>query len=130
MSEFDPLAVLAATVVAFFLSSTYYAIFGERLAEVSDAAARGERPPPWKLGVELIRSLTVAAVVAGLAARGDVDDWTGGLVLGLVLWIGFPFVLWLGAIIWENAPRTLAVIHGGDWLAKLLVVAVIVSVWQ
>ena len=75
MSEFDPLAVLAATVVAFFLSSTYYAIFGERLAEVSDAAARGERPPPWKLGVELIRSLTVAAVVAGLAAG---VTWTTG----------------------------------------------------
>ena len=72
----------------------------------------------------------MAAVVACLAAQGDIDDWTGGLLLGLALWIGFPFVLWVGAMIWENTPRTLAIIHAGDWLAKLLVVAVIVSIWQ
>ena len=130
MPEVDPLAVLAATVAAFVLSSTYYVVFGERLAEVSDAAARGEQPPPWKLAVEVVRSLIVAAVVAGLAAQGEIDDWTGGLLLGLALWIGFPFVLWVGAMIWENTPRTLAIIHAGDWLAKLLVVAVIVSIWQ
>ena len=130
MPEVDPLAVLAATVAAFVLSSTYYVVFGERLAEVSDAAARGEQPPPWKLAVEVARSLIVAAVVAGLAAQGEIDDWTGGLLLGLALWIGFPFVLWVGAMIWENTPRTLAIIHAGDWLAKLLVVAVIVSIWH
>jgi hypothetical protein len=33
-------------------------------------------------------------------------------------------------MIWENAPWRLAAIHAGDWLAKLLVVAVIVSSWQ
>ena len=40
MPEVDPFAVLAATLAAFVLSSTYYVVFGERLAEVSDAAAR------------------------------------------------------------------------------------------
>jgi hypothetical protein len=29
-----------------------------------------------------------------------------------------------------DAPWKLAALHGGDWLAKLLVVALIVSVWQ
>jgi hypothetical protein len=33
-------------------------------------------------------------------------------------------------LIHENVPWRPAVIHAGDWLAKLLVVAVIVSVWQ
>jgi hypothetical protein len=33
-------------------------------------------------------------------------------------------------MIWENTPGKLAAIHAGDWLVKLLVVAVIVSVWQ
>jgi peptidoglycan/LPS O-acetylase OafA/YrhL len=75
------------------------------LAAVSDAAAAGEQPPPWKLAVELLRSLVVAAVVAGLAAQGEIDDWTGGLVLGLALWIGFPVVLWTGAMIWERTSR-------------------------
>ncbi len=130
MPEIAILSVAAATVAAFVLSSTYYAVFAADLAEVSDAAASGEQPPPWKLGVEVLRSLTLSVVVAGLASQGGIDDWTGGLLLGLALWIGFPLVLWTGAMIWENTPPRLAALHGGDWLAKLLVVAVIVSVWQ
>jgi hypothetical protein len=56
-------------------------------------------------------------------------EWTGGLLLGLALWIGFPFVLWTGAIIHESAPWRLAAIRADDWLVKLVVVAVIVNVW-
>lgn len=130
MPDVNLLAVLGATIAAFALSSTYYAVFGEQLAKVSDAARDGDQPPPWKLGVEVFRSLTVAAVVAGLAAQAEVDTWNDGLLLGLALWIGFPLVLWTGAVIWENTPCKLAALHAGDWLAKLLVVALIVSVWH
>src|SRR5918999_3263835 len=127
MPEVDVAAVLVATLAAFLLGFAYYTAFGEHLAAVSDAAARAEQPPPWKLAVELLRCLLVAAVVAGLAAQGEIETWAGGLCLGLALWLGFPLVLWIGAVVWENAPRRLAVIHAGDWLAKLLAVAVIVS---
>ncbi|MGH2969265.1 MAG: DUF1761 domain-containing protein [Solirubrobacteraceae bacterium] len=130
MPDVNVLAVLVATIAAFVSGATYYAMFGRQLAEVSDAAAAGEQPPPWKLAVELVRCLIIAAVVAGLASRGAIEEWTGGLLLGLALWIGFPLVLWMGAMIHENTPWKLAVIHAGDWLAKLLVVGVIVSVWQ
>jgi hypothetical protein len=130
MPDVEPVAVLAATVAAFVLSSTYYTLFAAPLASVSEAAARGGQPPPWKIGVELLRSLILTTVVAGLAAHGEIDTWAGGLCLGLALWVGFPLVLWSGAMLWENTPAKLAAIHGGDWLAKLLVVAVVVSVWQ
>jgi hypothetical protein len=130
MPDVAPLAVLVATVVAVVSGAVYYAVLGGRLAEVSQAAAGGERPPAWKLGVEVLRCLILAAVVAGLASQGDVDEWVGGLLLGVVLWVGFPFVLWVGAMIHENTPWKLAAIHGGDWLVKLPVVGLIVSVWQ
>ena len=39
-------------------------------------------------------------------------------------------VLWTGAMIHEDAPLKLAVIHAGDWLVKVPVVAAIVTVWQ
>jgi len=124
MPDVNLLAVLAATVAAFICGGAYYAVFGAQLAAVS------EPMPAWKLAVELLRCLILAAVVAGLASQGEIDAWTGGLVLGLALWLGFPFVLWVGAVIHENTPVRLAAIHGGDWLAKLLLVAVIVAVWQ
>jgi Protein of unknown function (DUF1761) len=130
MPDVNVLAVLVATIALFVIGSTYYAVFGKQLAEVSQAAAAGEQIPPWKIAVELLRCLIIAAVVAGLASQGEIDEWTGGLLLGVALWIGFPFVLWTGAMIHENAPWRLAAIHAGDWLAKLLVAAVIGSVWQ
>jgi hypothetical protein len=127
MPDVDAPAVLAATVLGFVLSGAYYAVLGEQLARVSAAAAS---MPPWKVAAELLRNLVLAAVVAGLAARGDIDEWTGGLLLGLALWIGFPLVLWTGALIHESTPIRLAAIHAGDWLVKLLAIAVLVSVWQ
>jgi hypothetical protein len=130
MPEVNLLAVLVATLAAFASSATYYVALGERLAAVSDAAVASGQTPPWKAGVELLRGLVLAAVLAGVAVQGEVDEWTGGLLLGLALWIGFPLVLWTGAVIHEDTPWKLAAIHAGDWLVKLLLVAVIVSVWQ
>lgn len=97
---------------------------------MSDAAAAGGHTPPWKVAVEFLRCLVLATVVAGLAALGDIDAWTGGLLLGLALWTGFPFVLWAGAMLHENTPFRLAAIHAGDWLVKLLLIGVILSIWQ
>jgi hypothetical protein len=127
MPDVELLAVLAAAALAFVLSGAYYAVLGDQLARVS---ATDAQMPPWKIGVELARNLVLAAVVAGLAVRGDIDEWTGGLLLGLALWLAFPLVLWTGALIHENTPVRLAAIHAGDWLLKLLAVAVLVSVWQ
>jgi Protein of unknown function (DUF1761) len=76
---------------------------------------------------------TVAAFVsAGIyyAVLGARLAAAGGVALRLALWAGFPFVLWVGAIVHERTPWRLAVIHAGDWLVKLLLVSVIVSVWQ
>ena len=123
MPDVELLAVLAATVAAFALGGAYYSVLGDELP------AAGQ-PGPWTLAVEVLRCLVLAAVVAGLASQGGIDEWTGGLLLGLVLWIGFPLVLWTGAVVHESTPVKLAAIHAGDWLAKLLVVGAIVSVWQ
>lgn len=130
MSDLNYLAIVVAAAVAFVVSFGWYTVFGRQLAVLSEAYAAAERPPAWKLGVELARSLVVAAVLAGFADRMGVTDWAGAVLLGLVAWVGFPLVLLTGSVIWENVPPKLAGIHAGDWLVKLLVIAVIVSVWR
>lgn len=127
MPDIEILAVLVATVAAFIFSGGYYALMGDRLAAVSSAAASGETQSPWTLAVEVLRSLVLATVVAGLAAQGEIDAIGEGVLLGLALWIGFPLVLWVGAIVHEKTPWRLAAIHAGDWLLKLLVVGAIVA---
>lgn len=128
MPEVEFLAVAVATIAAFVSGGAYYAALGGQLAEVSEAAAAEQ--PQWTYAVELLRCLVLAAVVAGLASQGEIDELAGGLLLGLALWIGFPLVLWIGAIVHEKTPWKLAAIHAGDWLIKLLLVAVLVTVIQ
>jgi hypothetical protein len=115
------MSIAVATVAAFISGGAYYSVLGP------DA---DEPMPPWKLAVEVLRCLVLAAVVAGLASQIDIDEWTGGLLLGLVLWVGFPFVLWTGAVIHENTPIRLAALHAGDWLLKLLLIGEIVVALQ
>lgn len=126
MSEFNLLAVLVAAIAAFLLSSVYYAVFA---SAAGTEASAGTKPPAWKLGVEFVRALILASVVAGVGARCGIRDWSGGLLLGLALWTGFPLVLWMGAVTWEGTRLRVAAVHLGDWLAKLLVVAAIVAGW-
>ncbi len=130
MPEIDLPAVLVATFAAFASGGAYYAVLGGRLADASDAAAADEQPPSWTYAAELLRCLVLATVVVGLASQGDVDELAGGLLLGVALWVGFPLVLWTGALIHERTPWRLAAIHAGDWLPKLLLVAAIASAWQ
>jgi uncharacterized protein DUF1761 len=133
VNDLNFLAIMAAAVAAFALSSAYYGVFGKQLAALSpayaDAASGTRRPPAWKLLVELVRGLALAAVVAGLARELDITDWTAAAALGSALWIGFPVVLWIGAVMWEKVPWRLAAIHAGDWLMKVLVITVLVGVW-
>ena len=89
-------AVLVAAVVAFVLSGAYYGVLG---------TTGGRDLPGWAVpAVELPRNLVVSAVVGGLAAAAAVDTLGGGLLLGLALWVGFPLVLWAGAVAHEGTP--------------------------
>jgi hypothetical protein len=110
----------------------WYIAFDTRASEADspDSTADTGRPPTWKLLVELVRSLVVAIVVAGFANKLGIVDFTDAVQLGLAFWVGFPLVLLVGSVIWENVPRRAAAIHAGDWLVKTLTIAVIVSVWQ
>ena len=127
MPDVEILAVLAATAAAFLIGGAYYAVSGDALASASGAPADQEMPP-WTLAVELGRCLLIALVVARLASQGEIDEAAGGLALGLALWVGFPVVLLVGAVVHESTPWRAAAIHAGDWLLKLLAVGVLVSV--
>jgi hypothetical protein len=130
MNDVNFLAVGVATVAAFILSSLWYTVFGRQLAGLDDAYADPGAMPAWTVVAELVRSLVVATVLAWLAVSIDITDWAGAVGLGLAAWIGFPVVLLTGSVIHENVPWKLAAIHAGDWLVKLIVVTVIVSLWR
>lgn len=124
-------AISVAAVAVFVFAAAYYIALSRQRAGLSAAAAAaGSRPRLWLMALELVKSFLVALVVAGLVALIGIADWAGAVKLGLALWIAFPVVLLIGSVTQENVPWKLAAIHAGDWLAKLLIIAVIASVWR
>jgi len=125
--EMNYLAIIVAAVTAFLAAGGYYAALGKQLEKFSSAPAD---MPPWLLAVEVAKHLVVAAVVAGIAAGIGITGWPPAVLLGLALWVGFPVILLLGSVVHEKVPWRLAALHAGDWLVKLLLIAVIVGVWK
>ena len=128
--ELNYLAIVVAAVAAFILSGVWYGVFGGTLAELHPAYADSGPPSAKDAIVELGRNLVVAVVLAGLADQIGIDGWAQAALLGFALWIGIVVVLLTGSVYHEKAPVKLASIHAGDWLLKLVIVAIIVGVWQ
>ena len=129
------LAVIVAAVAAFVVGSLWYSpfLFGNAWMEL-----RGMNPgamadmtiPAWQTLGEFVRSLVVAYVLARFVVLLGVVNRRDAVQLGAWVWIGFPAMLLVGSVMWENVPWMLAAIHAGDWLVKILLVAVILGVWR
>jgi len=124
------LALVALTVIAFVASSIWYSplLFGRQFLELSGATAT---PPPNALKAlfEVLRTAVLAYVIARLMLRLNVANWKDALGVGLWLWIGFPVILLTGSMLWQNVPWQLAAIHAGDWLIKLLLIPLGITLW-
>jgi hypothetical protein len=124
------LTILTAALAVVVFAALYYTALARQRAALSPAAAAGGRPGPGVLAFELAKSVVLAAVVAGLVSLLGVAGLAGGAKLGLALWVAFPVALLAGSVAHERVPWKLGAIHSGDWLAKLLIISSLVSVWR
>jgi len=122
------LGIAVAAIAAFICSSVYYAAATPIERRIVGAAAldRG-RPETWKVLLEVLRTAVLAAAFAWIAHRGGNVDIAGNVVLALITWVGFPLVLLTGSVLWERVHPVTAAMHAGDWLIKLLLIAVILG---
>jgi hypothetical protein len=128
--ELNYLAIVVSAVAAFILSGVWYGVFGGSLAELHPVYADSRSTSAKNVIIEVARNLVVAMVLAGLVDQIGIGGWAGAALLGLALWIGIVVVLLTGSVYHEKVPVKLAAIHAGDWLLKLVVIAIIVGVWQ
>lgn len=129
MSNVNYWAVVVSVVVVFILSSVYYSVFSKQLA-VFTRADPDTAMPVWKIPLELLRSLVIAYVLARLFALVGELGVLEEMSVALLLWVGFPVVLLTGSMLHESVPWQLAALHAGDWLIKLVVIAVILGLWH
>ena len=123
-------AVAVSAILAVVFSAAYYIAWRRRAALLGAPWAQRARPPGWQLPLELVRALVVASVVGGVVSATGVARPADAVVLAVSLWVAFPVVLLIGSVTQEKTPPRLAAIHAGDWLAKLLIVALITSSWR
>lgn len=121
--------VVVAAVAAFAFSAVYYIALRQRAAALSAPWAQRARPPRWRVPLELARSLVVASAVAASGHGADQQhdregDPEGQAEPDRAHRIRDPDQRH------ENTPLGLAAIHGGDWLAKLLIMALIMGAWR
>lgn len=131
MLGINSVAIVVAAVAAFVASSVWYIILGKELATVSPAFAEGlQKRQPWKMLFVIAEHLLIALVLAYFIGRLGNVDWLGAALIGVLLWIGLSATQWMGSMVWEKAPWKMAAIHAGDWLVKLVIIAVLVGVWR
>lgn len=130
------LAVLVAAVVVFVLGWLWYSpvLFFKPWMRARGmdpvAAMAGAKMPVGKLLIEFARCLVLAYVIAHFVTALALGTWMSAVHLGLFLWIGFPVIILIGSMLWENTPWKVAAIHAGDWLVKLVAIAIIVHAWR
>ena len=112
-----------AAVFAIIASSLWYSpmLFGGQFVALSGAAASAG-PDGLKFAAEMLRNLLLAVVISELLARLQANSLRAALGLAAILWLGFPFTLLSGSVLWQNVPIELGFIHCGDWLFKILLI--------
>jgi hypothetical protein len=126
------LPVIIALVAAAFISGLWYSpiLFGRQWVALRSEALHVAADPyiaPWKPLVEIIREIVVAYVLTRLVSRLKITRLTSALNLGFWVWMGFPVTMLVGASLWDNKPWALSLIHGGDWLTKMIVMSVVIT---
>ena len=129
------LAVVAATVALYLLGGLWYSpsLFGSRWR-----AAVGFVPPQgWKPGALLYLAPLVGCFVVTLATAllvtiADAHSATDGVILGLLVGLGYAAAVAGVDATAPSHPRpgALALIVGAYWTIGLTMVAVILSVWR
>lgn len=122
-------AVAVAAAAAFAFSLAWYSplLFGGVWIEAKGAEATAM--PAWKFVLAPLRELVTASLLAWLIGRLGLGGWRKAAGLGFVLWAAFYVVQLAGAVIFDGMPVALGAVHAGDWLGKMLIMAVIVSAW-
>ena len=125
------LALVIAAGAAFIASTVWYIAFNARRQRLLGSAPQaGRRRFDRKVVAELGRNAVIAAAVAVLVAELGVVEAGGALTLALGLWIAFPVMILAGSVMWENVPLPLAAIHAGDWIIKLVLMGLILTLWR
>ena len=124
------IAAVVTGVAAFVLSLLWYSpfLFGNIWLALRNAPVHPL--PGWTFLLAPLREIISAFLLTHLIVRLGVNNWKNALGLGFVLWFSFYFVQLTGAVMWDNLPWQLGLVHSGDWLMKMLFMSLLLNAWH
>jgi hypothetical protein len=128
-------AIIVSTLLAVAFSAVYYFLLNKqvvalRMLNSGKKADVQTKTTPNKILIELVRTFVIALVVANAVVLLNLLYLNQAVLLAFWLWVGFPVVFLAGLVINEHFPGRLAAIHAGDWLGKLLIICIILTLWR
>jgi hypothetical protein len=137
LSDLNWLAVIVAALAYFAIGAAWYApgVFGRTWAAAGgfDLPEAGSRPSAAIYLTPLIGSVLSAIALGMIAAASGTDTFEEGIVLGLVVAVGFAIPIALVTAQFETQkpkPMVWGAINGGYHVVGNLLAATIVASWQ
>lgn len=137
LSDLNWLAVFVAALAYFAIGALWYAppVFGTvwTAAGGMSMPEAGTRPSPAIYLTPLIGSVLSAVALGMLAEATGTDTFKEGIVLGLVVAIGFAVAIAFVTAQFESEkpkPMVWGAVNGGYHVVGNLVAAIIVASWQ
>lgn len=131
------LAVLVSGIIATLIGALWYSplLFGKQWMKLMKITEKDIKNAKKKSMIKLyiinfVSTLVMIYVLGYLFDVANVLDVTSGIMLSIVVWLGFVATLSLNSVLWENKPVKLYIINILYPLVSLVVTGIILSVWR
>jgi len=129
LSNINLVAVLIAGFAHMTISLIWFRpeLFGKQWMELTKQDMKPARQ--W-IPAGIIGHVVIALALAVIVYLANATTMVEGIVVGILIWIGFVVTLETGELIWEKIPFKLFMIRIGNHLVALSVAGAILAVWR
>jgi len=128
-TDINLFAVLIASVFHIVLGLIWFhpKLFGN---EWSKLTGKDLKPSSFWIIPGIIGHFLMSFVLVILIKLASSNNGIGGLIIGLLVWIGFIVPMEIGELVWEKIPFRLFLIRIGNQFVGMAVSGFILGVWQ
>lgn len=128
-------AIIVAALLAIIFSAIYYFLLNKQVMALRASKLNQSEDVRTTISVnkfliEFVRTFVLALVIGNAVVLLNLLYLNQAALVAFWLWVGFPVVFLTGTVIHEHFPVRLAVIHAIDWLVKLMIITIVLTLWR
>ena len=126
------LSIIGVTIINSILGMLWYSpwLLGTKWAKAHKFDMKKLKATPWHYVGSILVSLVTAIVLAILIYAINIQDWRGGLLFGIYLWIGLIATTHFSGVIWARKPLRVYFIDVAYLLISVVMMTTLLTAWQ